>query len=269
MVRVQLGSQEQYDVVAQTIGRAQPGRWLTSLSRDELVVEIDHPVLAKLIERVRAGVPVILPYPGRERDSWLIAGTDRRELDQTMERASRFVLPSYVEWSPADTPRLLKQFNPALNDLQRAGALLFGAGYYTWQSPPALFGRILDRLNLWMDLEARRPRIQSARLFTYHELHEQFSAAITAGRWAEAEQALQEMQQRNLIGADNLAFLQVQLLHHQQRWRAIWERVDFETLARLRMPRPVRAAPLTAFHQSVLLPPELEGRFEEALASLQ
>ena len=73
----------------------------------------------------------------------------------------------------------------------------------------------------------------------------------------------------HMITADNVAFLQIRLLAQQQRWPAIWYRPDFASLARIRMPKAVRAALLTAFYTSILLPLEQEGAWGQALATFQ
>jgi hypothetical protein len=64
-------------------------------------------------------------------------------------------------------------------------------------------------------------------------------------------------------------FLGVQLLAQQQKWHMIWQHPHFATLARLRMPRAVRAALLTAFHHTQLLPLEQKNDWQSALNAVQ
>lgn len=208
---------------------------------------------------------MVFPYVGRGSHAWIITGQTRRELDLTLAQVSRFVVPTYAEFATSNRLPQLKPFKKDGNRLQQLGAELYPAGYYSWRSPVKHFDIILRRLQMWMSLEEECPSFQVEQHPTYRSLHDIFDAALAAGNWQEAQQCLQEMQQLHLITADNVAFLQVQLLAQQQRWSDIWRRPDFTNVARMRMPRAVRAALLTAFHSSVLLPLEQQERWEAAL----
>ena len=78
----------------------------------------------------------------------------------------------------------------------------------------------------------------------------------------------QEIRRLNLITAENLIFLEIEELASQQRWRDIWMRHDLSRLAFIPVPREVRASLITAFHQHVLLPEELQGKWVEASGTL-
>lgn len=258
-----------YDFAMQFLQRANatlPG--IKSRSH-HLEIEADNPVIGRLLQRISESRPVVFPYLGGTFHSWIITGKTRRQLDRTLTQVSRFVVPTYAEFATGNRLPQLKPFKKDGNRLQQLGAMLYPAGYYSWRSPVKHFDIVLRQLDMWMGLEEECPSFQVEQHPTYHSLHDVFDAALAATNWQEAEQCLQEMQQSHLITADNLAFLQVQLLAQQQRWLDIWRRPDFANLARMRMPRTVRAALLTAFHYSVILPFEQQEQWERALVSFK
>jgi hypothetical protein len=236
---------------------------------DALQIEVRNPVVGELLQRVADGRVAVLPYipDGGGPHNWIIAGPTLRELDQAFARASHFVVPTYAEYpTPSRTPHL-NAFDPNRNALQRYGAVLYPAGYYSWRSPPRHLDIILGRLDLWMRLESAQPTLRRAQPRTYHDLYTAFMAALAAMDWDQAERALTEVRALHLSSADNLAFLEIQLLAARQSWRAIWELPDFATVANMRMPRTVRTAMLSAFHHSELLALEQQERWHEALTA--
>ncbi len=254
-----------YDFAMQFLQRANATLPGIKPRSHHLEIEADNPVIGRLLQRISESRPVVFPYLGSTSHAWIITGKTRRQLDSTLAQVNRFVVPTYAEFATGNRLPQLKPFKKDGNRLQQLGALLYPAGYYSWRSPVRHFDIILRQLDMWMSLEEECPSFQVEQHPTYRSLHDVFDAALAAANWQEAEQCLQEMQQSHLITADNLAFLQVQLLAQQQRWLDIWRRPDFANLARLRMPRAVRAALLTAFHYSVILPFEQQERWEVAL----
>jgi hypothetical protein len=231
---------------------------------EKLGIQVDHTVVRRLLERIRNSHPVVLPYCSKRMDYWMITAISRRDLDQTLARISRFVVPSYAEFASGSQSPQFKQFEPDKNTLQQLGARLYQVGYYTLQSPVKYRRLILDRLNLWLDLEDKQPSVCVKQIRTYHSLHQAFQSALAAENWAGAQACLHELRRLNLSTADNLIFLNIQLLAQQKQWRAIWEHPDFDILVRLRMPRAVRAAMLTAFYHTKLLPLEQEDNWQAA-----
>lgn len=253
---IQFNDQGPYDFVAELLSKQARLPFPLALKPEVLTIEVEISTLSRLIERVAVGKATVLPYRGRGRDAWIIVGPGRREIEHVAARAGRFIVPTYAEHSPLGSAPTVQLFRANGNRLQQLGAALYGEGYYSWQSPPALFEKIFERLDLWMLIESQQPTLHAERRPTYRELYERFNTALSAASWGDAEDSLSEMRRLGMISADNLAFLEIQLLAQQQNWFVIWQRPDFSTLARLRMPRVVRAALLTAFHQSVLLPHE-------------
>ncbi len=229
-------------------------------------IQVNHTVLTRLLERMSNGQSVILPYCGSKIDHWIITDITRRRLDQTLARVSNFVIPSYAEFgTPSQVPQL-KLFDPDKNQLQKLGAALYQTGYYSWQSPPHYRTIIFNRLALWLDLEEKQPTLRAQQTISYHTLHQTFEMALAAGNWLEADTCLHEMQRLNLSTADNLMFLRIQLLAQQQQWQVIWKHPNFSVLAKMRLPRAVRAALLTAFHHTELLPSEQKDDWQTALS---
>lgn len=261
---VSFRNQLQYDFAEAFLQGAKACSFDVQFYPEKLEIQVSHTTIGRLLERTSNSQPVVLPYCGKKMDHWMITGASRRSLDQTLARASRFVVPSYAEFANESRVPQLKRFDPDKNMLQQLGDRLYRVGYYNWQSPVKYREIILDRLELWLDLEAKQPSIRSKQISTYHNLHQAFQSALAVENWSEAEICLHEMQRLNLSTADNLMFLRIQLLAQQQEWCAIWEHSSFEIIARLRMPRAVRAAMLTAFYHTELLPLEQEGDWQTA-----
>ena len=104
---------------------------------------------------------------------------------------------------------------------------------------------------------------------SYGTLYENFRAALAAAQWDDAEHIRQEMAISNLTTADNLLFLEVEQYAQQGRWREISSHKDFSLLTRMQIPRAVRAALLTAFHQTYLLASEQQQEWQQAFDSFQ
>ena len=223
-------------------------------------------MVGRLLGRVAAGLPAVLPYFDPRGDGWIIAGATGRDLDHLLPRVTRFVVPTYAEFAQGQLTPLRRPFDATGNALQRHGATLYPAGYYSWRSPVVYRDLILARLDRWLTLEQQRPLLQVNRPPTYRDTHGRFAEALAAGDWSEAEACLHDMQRYALSTADNLAFLQIQLLAQRQFWSTLWERADFSTLAALRVPRACRAALVTAFHHTILLPLEQRGQWPAARA---
>ncbi|MBX0330987.1 hypothetical protein K2Z83_25360 [Oscillochloris sp. ZM17-4] len=219
--------------------------------------------LAALIERLAQGEPTILPVREEGSDTWLVMGAVRRDLEAALSTIGHFVIPTYAEHAGGAPSH--RAFDPAAGEVGRLGAMVYPAGHYLLRSPARHFERMLDRLGRWAALEQRRPQLQVAHSPSYRELYDSFSAALSAGAWDAAAATLAELRRRGLASADNLAFLDVQLLAQQRRWDELWRREDYGDIARLRAPRAAREALLAAFHQSELLPLEQAGRWGDAL----
>jgi hypothetical protein len=266
MTLVEFGDEFRFGFVAEFLQSAGAAAFGTQLFPDKASILVNNPVVARLIQRVGTGQPVVLPYVAGDRDYWIVTAHSERELERTVAEAGRFLIPSYAEFTDDDRFPRLHRFDPSRNDLQRFGSTVYPVGHYRLQSLPVHRASILNRLDLWMNLTERRPIPVATHTPTYADISEAFREALVAANWSEAERRLQELRQLNLAPADNLAFLQVELLACQLLWTTIWDRADFSSLARLRMPRLVRAALLTAFHRSVLFPLEQQERLDESIA---
>ncbi len=257
------------EFVVQLLQNANKHLYQASFQPDSFHLEIGHPVLARLVARLGQKPTVVLPYRSSEKDYWLIAGTNGRDLETTHSQISRFVLPTYAEFSGEGHYAELKLFNPVTNPLQNAAARLFTAGYYRWESPKKNFNLILQQLELWLNLVERQPVLQNITQPEYRDLYQVFNSSLAGANWDQAAQTLASMRQHNLVTIDNLCFLQVQLWAQQQDWKAIWNWPEYANLARMRLPRNVRAALITAFHANKLLILEQEQQWAEILTTFR
>lgn len=235
----------------------------------QLTLTTDHAVISLLFQRLVKTNSTILPYFGNHSDQWLLVGQDRRALDEMLARVTAFIIPSYAEFSDGERFAQLSLFDPQKNKLNLLGAQFYNLGYYKWASPVKYREMILGRLLLWLKLEEAEPTIELPPQYTYRDLHQLFTQALSDKNWLTAENVLSEMRRLNLTTAENLQFLHVQWLAEQQKWQEIWDDPDFAMLARLRMPRAVRSAMLTAFHHVNLLALERAEQWETAVVIFQ
>ncbi|NWJ94151.1 MAG: hypothetical protein HXX20_00040 [Chloroflexi bacterium] len=269
MKQVSFQNLTQYEFAVQFLQPITEIKFNSRFQAEELAITTGNPVIGRLLERISGGYPVVLPYFSNKEHAWIITAINRRELDYTLARVSRFLVPTYAEFAGTEGTPELKKFDANGNQLQRLGNLLYPAGYYSLRSPVAHREIILKRLDLWLNLESQQPILQVERQPTYNNLYERFNASLAATHWQEAEQCLETLQRLNLSTADNLAFLRIQFLAQQQRWSDIWNRTDFPDLARINMPSAVRAALLTAFHHHELLSLEQQGHWSDAITVFQ
>lgn len=257
-------------VAPQSLTSDDGAAWGAKRMPSHLAIAVERPIIGQLLKRIADGRPMIVPYAGvihnRQR-AWLVAAATTYELDRTLTHISRLLVPTYASYTNGAAYAHIQTFRADSKNLalQRLGAQVYPAGYFSLRSPERFTDTILQRLEVWLGLEERQRIIPYHRKPTYRELLDTFQGALAARNWPEADTALGELRQRGLTSADNLSFLDVQSLARQERWTALWAREDYADIARLRMPSAVREALLTAFHHSVLLPLEQEARWDDAL----
>lgn len=262
MTTVVLPDAQRFDL-AQELLRPIPATAASQVHPDRREISTTDTRLGRLLERINDAPWVILPYFGKENDHWLLAASSPLLLDKVRTRLVRFLTPSYgcfFEGNPT-----VKAFDPAASDLQRLAAPLYPAGYYRWQSRVKYRSLILDRLILWLDLEAGEPRLEQEVAYTYHQLQKAFEEALAEHRWEQSTWALAELGRRHLATAENLLFLRLQLLAAQGEWAAIWENAAFETWSELAVPRGVRTILLRACYEQTLRPKELQEAWQDGL----
>jgi len=221
-----------------------------------------------LANRLTQGQPSVLHYRGPEKISWMIVGGGARELERTMERVARFVVPSYAVFAENITRRLKFDTSKGV-ELHRLGAILYPNGFYRLDSPLKHGDEILERLMLWLRMEHTAERgVQRARESpTYHRLYHQFQESLAAHDWATAEELIVQVQRLMLTQAENIHFMRLRLLAAQQQWDRIWNYPRRAELVTGRVPREVRAALLTSFYVAHLVQAEDEGNWTQALAT--
>jgi hypothetical protein len=257
-VRVAFADEQSFEMAAALLAQAGQAAAF-SVDRDARQVEVDDGDLLAMVERIAAGQPVALPEFGTDADRWTLLAGNERDAGLAFAHLRSFLLPTYVALPEA-----------GVAVLERADALPFPVAppyrwAYRWEAPPAHRRLILQRLRTWATLEGRRPELELPEQAGYAELLARFKSALAAADWVGAEATLAEMRKLHLCTAENLAYLRVQLLAAQGRWRAIWEDDAYPWLARLPVPRVVRSALITAFHQVNLLVPESTGDLGAAL----
>jgi hypothetical protein len=235
-----------------------------------LELEIDQDQIEPLFQRISDPQQIaILPsISARSRidHRWLIVGPDLQALERAVNRLRHLLVPTYAIF--VDGPiAIFHHFSANEGSLFRLAARIYpNGGYCVLRSQPKDVHHVLQRLNMWLRLEEDRPAPQLEDIPpTYLALYERFQLALVTAQWNEAEEIRRKIQFSHLTTADNLCFLEIEQLAYQQRWQDIRQHPDFKQLTRTRIPRNVRAALLTAFHQTTLLSWEQQGQWEHAL----
>ena len=269
MISISFTDELRYDFVMRLLAPPRASTLGVKPRTNTMEMDVQRPVVARLLERLRDNRPVIFPFQEKASYSWIILAPTRHQLDILLTRISRFLVPTYAAFTSESNQPALRVFNPEKSGLQQIGAQLYPSGYYNLRAPLDLYENILSQVEQWLNLEEEKPDITQEHSITYISLYNAFQTAVSATNWTEAERCLYEMQKEYLLTADNLAFLQIQLLSQQQRWLDIWQHPDFSNLSRIRLPKAVRVALLTAFYVSVLLIEEEQGTWEKALETFQ
>lgn len=260
MVRVSFTKSAHYEFACEFLHLCPSN--LYQLDPSHLAITTHHDTLGCLLARIDNQRQVVV-LPSLKRFQWLITGPTLRQLEQARQQLQHFLVPTYA-FFPGQRPHLTP-FDRH-NKLQEVGAQLYPPGFYVLQSREEYTEAIFQRLDMWMQLEQEQPALQSIiRAPSYGAYYERFQLALAAGQWDVADQLRHEIQRLNLITAENLLFLEIEELASQQRWRDIWLRQDLSRLVFIPVPRDVRAALITAFHQYLLLPEEQKGNWQEAL----
>jgi hypothetical protein len=255
----------QHFLFARELLRRAPKPFSVQVSATDNKVTTQDERLVRLLTRLNTAPWIILPYFGPPTDAWLLTADSPLRLGQAHTRLVRFLSPSYGYFHPEQVG--VQRFDPDASELQRLAAPLFPAGYYRWHSRPRDRAVVLDRLMLWLDLEAAEPRVQREVTYTYVQLREIFLRALNDQRWEDAAWALAELGRRHLTTAENLLFSRLQLLAAQGHWGTIWQNEEFPIWAELTVPRPVRSLLLTACYLEALQSFEQQGQWEEGLSA--
>src|SRR5437660_2606176 len=267
-MRVSYKKQAHYDFAIQFLPASNTNGIYVRQDAENLVLEISDEKLGRLLARIGDEQHAVI-LPDQRRRRWLITAPTARLLEQALVRLRHFLVPTYATFGTDHMPKL-NVFGKSSHPIQHLGVLIYPVGYYVLESLPKYAENIFRRLDLWMRLESECPPLQSIpQLVTYSKLYEQFKSALAAAHWEEAEKARHTMQLLHLTTAENLLFLEIEQLAQQKRWSEIGKREDFPIIARMQMPRAVRGALLTAFHQTYLLPLEQEKQWQDALDVFQ
>lgn len=203
-----------------------------------------------LIERANAGKPTLLPFRRGTKVFWLLLASNEQQLLRTISEMSHLLVPYFSQFS-SDA----KQFFDPNSSLGKYGSELYPFGYFLLQSQIDLEDTVLQRLDIWVKLDDRRPEIEYEELeVNVFRLRSRFKQAISLKKWEEANQILVELKTGHFLTDENVRFLSIQLYSSQGKWEEIWKSHDFELLAGLkRLPLRVHSELLHAYYQSVLM----------------
>lgn len=262
MMQIRYEEPSQYIFASCILAGADREHRVHRLDPQQQTITVSHGTLGRLLVRLRSGQATLLPrldMPKGEA-SWMLTAPTLFQLEQARIHIHHLLVPAYA---------VFQKKVPAFqghSELQRAGARLYPYGYYLLRSRPEYTSTVFRLLDLWIHLEQERPRLRrESTPISYGALYERFRLELAAARWDEAEWVRREMQRLHLTSAENIQFLELEWLAGQQRWYDLWQRDDFAVLARMPIPRAVRAALLTAFHRVELLPAEQQGNWQDAL----
>ncbi|GHO61349.1 hypothetical protein KSC_002410 [Ktedonobacter sp. SOSP1-52] len=262
---IRYNEQKRYKFALQVLELASALEGQTDCDSEKCEIHVENEFLAQLLERISDGYKAVV-VPNLQSSRFLITASDRRQLELACQRVRHFLVPTYATFTQELKPLPFNGRHP----LQLLGAELYPSGYYVLKSRKEFEHQVLYSLGLWMDLEERYPHAERRdEVLTYGRLYERFRMALAAAQWGEAEQARRTMLLLNLTTGENLLFLKIEQFALQRRWNEIWQCRDRAQLVQARVPRSVRGALLTAFHQTVLFPLEQQNQWQEALETFR
>lgn len=268
MKQIKLNSLDQYSFAYQILKPYSEDVFGAQFHPDDLRIDVSNGTIGNILSRLSVGEPIVFPYPSGQKHHWMVTGPDIKKLQHLIVALRNFIIPTYGEF-PSTNGLQRKMFDPEGNDLQKAGAKLFPAGYYVFQSPSRYLNNILSIFQLWLDLENKRPSSIKRKNLSYRELYNLFLEALNKNEFDIANNIVSEIQKNNLSTADNISFLKIQIFSFKSDWDGIWNYPNFENLSKIRMPREVRGALITAFYHKILEVFDSEGRWEDALSEFQ
>lgn len=272
MAKITFGQPHLYEFVADFLKNGFLGHQV-SFDNSYFTIKTDQPVLISMLQRANDGQSFALPTRIKGADGWVMTGPNKHQLEHDLEQVRHFIVPTYSLFGRERNTELETSFYPQFRAFSRQrkaafqslGVGLFpDSGYFAWVSPERHRERLLESLSIWLRLAQQAPIVQVETAPTYKSLIEKFQSSLAAARWDDAAQTVVEIRRNSLSSASNLLFLKIQLLAQQQRWDAIWDMPEFQDIASIRIPRLVRAALLTAFHQVCLHLYEQKREWENA-----
>lgn len=249
MTQVNFSTSERFEIAQELLRNAPPTFGIRCIPTEPSIHTSDERI-GKLLRQVEQGGWAILPYFQTKGDYWLLTGIDLVQLEQARKRMDRFLTPSYGYYDPEQTfPQI---FDAEQSKFQAHAAPIFLGGYFRWRSLPRDRDKILDRIALWLSLEASEPGISQSVVYSYTQLHEVFQESLATKSWEQANWALAELSRHHLTSADNLLFLKLQLLDSQELWQRIWEDPSYPSWASMTIPRSVRSVLLRTCYRVIL-----------------
>lgn len=254
-----------FDFINQFLASSNDWPFDIQTDANERIFETNYSALASMLERAREERVFVLPFRSGGLDAWVITGSNKRALFKANRRIANFIVPSYARFYPNEDLPTHSQFDPKQSSLSEVGSRLYPAGYFSLRSPRATFSKIFSALEIWSNLDEQRPTVVSTFKPRYREMLERFESYLASHNWREAQSCLQEIRHNNLTTTENLSFLEIYLLSKQSRWDNIWESANYENLAKMKVPRNVRAALLSSFYYCVLAQYEESAQLKEPL----
>ena len=191
----------------------------------------------------------VLPRFEDSIDTWIITGTGvSNRLDMLYRQLVRFLVPTYA---------VIKQNTLQLFDsnsskpIDRAGIDIGALGFYSLETSKKDRKTVGSTITLCLKvLEQVRTNPFQPERPQPKDWIQNFEQALASGDSGYAQRCIDALSA--LTSADNIQFMKVRLLAAQQNWRGIWEYAWFKQVVDVPMPRLVREAMLTAFHQHIL-----------------
>ncbi len=275
MIKVRYKNLAQFQWASKFLHQCKPlgTSWKPALETLEL--ETNHSQIERLFQRIsdpqEVAIMPSIPEKTKSDHRWLVVGPDPQILEQVINRLQHFLVPTYAIFVDDSVP-ILHSFTENDNPFFKVATQIYpDGGYYILRSRPEDVDIILQRLNLWLQLEEQRPTTQPEELPpTYLALYERLQLALATAQWDEAETIRSNIRSHHLTTADNLRFLEIEQWAAQQRWQDIRDHQDFKQLTQIRIPRVIRGALLTAFYQTSHLPEhESQGHWKLALETFR
>lgn len=234
-------------------GARLPGSLAFALARQGQVAD-EHP-LAGEIAAILEGRAASLPYVFNQEVLWVTLAPSPDALRRIIEDLRCWILTSFG-WEAV--PSIVSESA----DAGKMGPLLLQhspQGYFRWYSRPADIDAVIARLATMRRVIEQAPARQTQLRPTLEMLRRQFTLGLATGDRNFAQEAIEEIDRRQLDTASNTLSMRVRLAAAFGDNLAIVEHPQLDDLLSLRVPRRVVECVLIAHHVVYIADAEAAG----------
>jgi hypothetical protein len=190
----------------------------------------------QMFQRFESGKTAVLSFPVNQENTsllrWYILQAEKKQLWQDIHELKALLgVQRFRKNSETLTP---------LTDLEQQAIDLFPE-CMVFDTPVSSKEQVLNALEIWLKLVARRPAIGVNQVDTVYHLRSRFRDELATGLWDDAYLTLQRLYTSHLIDDANYHYLLIHWYALQNKWKQITELDSFESiLSYAQIPKRIR-----------------------------